>query len=458
MALVLYPLMTLETTFTETSTTSSEKSQKQKKQKKRSKKLVVCIDLGTSLIKVVYWVNGVVKWLIVEPEYIRLPYSAAEKLPVNSGFGLPENSAWIKYQESQADCHLVGRLASDYKAFTRFKTLKWETATPKILATIGAIFEREKLPPLEKKVKLVLGVLLPVEEMGAHERLLLELTQTFENGFYFREEPLSLSVTSISIVPESSGLTLHDTQLETFTSYNWGYLMWGHKHAAFSFYRQGTLSKRESAIKDLGFFNLNQLLKEKIPGWEAKHLFMVLQEYRPVIREENSTDNDSPKGASKIPIAWLQLLKLRGYKSLKVDYPFLRDAGIQSINEFWALFSSWLDEVLPSRSEIDYLVFSGGTSQLFKPLLIDYFGGVRGCFWTEHADLVLKTLALEDRSVASTRQFLDNKYAHRFADVVGLFNALSGYNPQKDNQPNGKDGKRQSSTTTTQQEKEKTQG
>ncbi len=326
------------------------------------------------------------------------------------------------------------------------------------MATIGAIFEREKLPPLEKKVKLVLGVLLPVEEMGAHERLLLELTQTFENGFYFREEPLSLSVTSISIVPESSGLTLHDTQLETFTSYNWGYLMWGHKHAAFSFYRQGTLSKRESAIKDLGFFNLNQLLKEKIPGWEAKHLFMVLQEYRPVIREENSTDNDSPKGASKIPIAWLQLLKLRGYKSLKVDYPFLRDAGIQSINEFWALFSSWLDEVLPSRSEIDYLVFSGGTSQLFKPLLIDYFGGVRGCFWTEHADLVLKTLALEDRSVASTRQFLDNKYAHRFADVVGLFNALSGYNPQKDNQPNGKDGKKQSSTTTTQQEKEKTQG
>ncbi len=130
MALVLYPLMTLETTITETSTTSSEKSHKQKKQKKRTKKLVVCIDLGTSLIKVVYWVNGVVKWLVVEPEYIRLPYSAAEKLPVNSGFGLPENSAWIKYQESLADCHLVGRLASDYKAFTRFKTLKWETATP----------------------------------------------------------------------------------------------------------------------------------------------------------------------------------------------------------------------------------------------------------------------------------------------------------------------------------------
>ncbi len=457
MALVLYPLMTLETTRTETSTTSSEKSHKQKKQKKRTKKLVVCIDLGTSLIKVVYWVNGVVKWLVVEPEYIRLPYSAAEKLPVNSGFGLPENSAWIKYHSPKADCHLVGRLASDYKAFTHFKTLKWEIATPKILPIIGAIFEREKLPTSSRKVALVLGVLLPVEEMGAHERLSSELKTKLSRGFFFREEFLNLSVTSISIVPESSGLTLQDAQLETFASDNWGYLMWGHKHAAFSFYRQGTLSKRESAIKDLGFFNLNQLLRETIPGWEAKHLFMALEKFNSIHSQENSSNNDSPKGAAKLPINWVRLLKLRGYKSIGVDYPFLKDTGFKSINEFWALFSSWLDEVLPSKKEIDYLVFSGGTSQLFKPLLVDYFCGVKRCFWTEHADLVLKTLALEDRSSPSRRQFLDNNYPQRFADVVGLFNALSGYNPQKDNQPNGKSGKKQSSTTTTQQEKEKTQ-
>ena len=132
------------------------------------KKVVVCFDVGSSLNKILYQVEGSdVQYMVMEPEHLALPPESSASLPVDSGMGRPEDNAWIQFKKGEK-CHVVGRVADDFKASVNLKTLKWEIATPKILGAIGAIAEREGLG---SEFRLDLGVLLPFGEITSTEQL-----------------------------------------------------------------------------------------------------------------------------------------------------------------------------------------------------------------------------------------------------------------------------------------------
>ncbi len=76
------------------------------KGKDQTNKLLVCIDLGTSLIKIVYLVNGKkVGYMLIDPEHLALSNASAEHLPVDAGMGWPEDNAWVRLSDD-GDCHL----------------------------------------------------------------------------------------------------------------------------------------------------------------------------------------------------------------------------------------------------------------------------------------------------------------------------------------------------------------
>ncbi|EAZ87968.1 hypothetical protein CY0110_04967, partial [Crocosphaera chwakensis CCY0110] len=171
------PLTPESESLMETAVNHGENEDKTKTPRKRSKgvksqtplkKVIVCFDVGSSLNKILYQVEGQnVQYMVMEPLHLALPPESVASLPNDSGMGRPEDNAWIRFKKGE-QCHAVGRVASDFKAFVNFKTLKWEIATPKILGAIGAIAEREGLG---SEFRLDLGVLLPWGEISSTEQL-----------------------------------------------------------------------------------------------------------------------------------------------------------------------------------------------------------------------------------------------------------------------------------------------
>ena len=82
--------------------------------------------------------------MLIDPEHLALPNSSAEHLPKDAGMGLPEDNAWVRLSDN-GECHLLGRLARDYRVFPNLKIQKWKIVTPKILGAIGAISRSEAL-------------------------------------------------------------------------------------------------------------------------------------------------------------------------------------------------------------------------------------------------------------------------------------------------------------------------
>ncbi|EAZ87919.1 hypothetical protein CY0110_00805, partial [Crocosphaera chwakensis CCY0110] len=197
----------------ETVVNHGEKEDKTKTPRKRSKgaksqtplkKVIVGFDVGSSLNKILYQVEGSdVQYMVMEPEHLALPPESEASLPVDSGMGRPEDNAWIQFKKGEK-CHAVGRVADDFKASVNLKTLKWEIATPKILGAIGAIAEREGLGT---EFRLDLGVLLPFGEITSTEQLESELKSSLR-GFYFRHQRLKVKLERYKCVPEGSGLAM----------------------------------------------------------------------------------------------------------------------------------------------------------------------------------------------------------------------------------------------------------
>ena len=170
----------------------AESKSKPKSKPKPILKLVV--DPGTSLSKILYVVNeGTVKWMTMGAEYLTLPSASAKSLPIDSGMGQPEDSAWVRLSKS-GECHAVGFVASNYRATVSIKKLKHESLPFKILAAVGAIASREKLG---NSFKLKLGVLLPESEYRLEHDWSSEL-KTALASFYFQDRQIKVKLTSFS--------------------------------------------------------------------------------------------------------------------------------------------------------------------------------------------------------------------------------------------------------------------
>jgi hypothetical protein len=387
-----------------------------------NKKVIVCIDVGSSLSKVIYQVGTKIDYLLMQPEHLALPPESAPQLPPDSGMGRPEDNAWIRFKKD-AECHAVGRVALDYKAFVNFKTLKSQIATPKILAAIGVIAEREHL---SENFCLDLGVLLPWGEIQSRETLETELKAALRS-FYFRIRRLKVTLERFQCVPEASGAAMWDAKHDAnFRHQNRAYLMFGHRNTSLLFFRKGTLSRKESSTTKLGFYDLIDKMRLKVPGLEREDVLNAIQ--TTFNRKYSYVSRAYEYEAPETNFWWARLLKSTSPEQLQAQKASLAAAYSTSLKEYWLLLSNWLDSELAPLNEIDVVVRCGGVSDLLAAEVKKFFRTTPIHVPDAYSSNFLKPLGLENKEREKEYlEFTKQNLHTRLADAWGFFAIFSGY-------------------------------
>lgn len=387
-----------------------------------TKKPIVCIDVGSSLSKVIYQAGSDIKYLLMQPEHLALPPESAPMLPADSDLGFPEDNAWIRFKKD-GDCHAVGRVALDYKAFVNFKTLKSQIAIPKILAAIGVIAEREHL---SENFCLDLGVLLPWGEIQSREQLETELKAAMRS-FYFRNRRLKVTLEQFECVPEASGAAMWDAKYQAdFRTENRAYLMFGHRNTSLLFFRKGTLSRKESSTTLLGFYDLIDKMRQKVPGLEREEVLNALQTRfeRKYLTFVKTYDYEVPIN----DFLWSRLLKSTSSEKSIAEKALLANAYKTSLKEYWLLLSNWVDSELPQMNEIDAVVRCGGVSDLLAGEIKKFFCSKPINAPDAYSSNLFRPLGLENKG--KEKEYLEftklNLYT-RMVDAWGFFAIFSGY-------------------------------
>ena len=156
---------------------------------------------------------------------------------------------------------LSGFVASNYRGISSIKKLKHESLTFKILATVGAIAQKEKLG---NNFELELGILLPYSEYLLSKDWLTELKAAL-SGFYFQAQRFKVKLTRYSCKPEGYGIAKYSSECSGasyFREGNTAIIMLGYRNTSCLFFRRGSVSKPESGTADLGFYTLLDKLIE----------------------------------------------------------------------------------------------------------------------------------------------------------------------------------------------------
>lgn len=311
--------------------------------------LVVVLDPGASLTKIWYSYQGQEpKLLLMEPEVIRMDVNIlAEEFENKVGQSDPENSAWVQVGEK---AWAVGSFARTN--FAAPKTLiqrKYIDSLPKVLAAIGVIFEREKIPAAN--LSLYLGVLLPKSEW--------EDRKTFEDKvkaalecFRFRHRSLSLKLEDFNCSPEGAGViySLRKELGEEFKSLNVGVLIIGFRNCSYLTMNRGIFGACDSS--NFGFVHLVKLVKDSTSG-------LSIEQLTPTIY----------KAGSKVDVKALAHLVIADEPEQELEDIQKISAAIKNAQKrYWASFQNWLKNNFPDR-ELDMIVQSGGSVDYFKPWL-----------------------------------------------------------------------------------------
>ena len=388
--------------------------------------LKLVFDPGTSLSKILYVVDeGTVKWMTMGAEYLTLPSESAESLPVGSGMGKPEDNAWVRLSK-KSECHAVGFVASNYRGTSSIKKLKHESLTFKILATVGAIAQTEKLG---NSFKLELGILLPYSEYRLEHDWSAEL-KTALASFYFQTQRFKVKLTRYSCMPEGYGIAKYSSECsdaDYFREGNTAIIMLGHRNTTCLFFRRGTVSKPESGTADLGFYTLLDKLIDKAPGLSRSDILRaIVNQFEESYGRtgNNQTYFNYKESSSMIDFGSLikaDSVELRQKKTEKLEKDYST-----SLQEYWILLKDWLEELLPRATEIDAFVFAGGSSDLLKSRFRIYTTSLGVKNFDNSASEELKKYLLHSKDPRKEK-FMEENLAKRFADAWGFFVSFVKY-------------------------------
>ncbi len=406
---------------------SQSKSAKAQTKSKPSQRLVVVFDSGTSLLKILYVVNDTrVKWMTMGAEYFPLPASRADSLTLDLGRGDPEDHAWFRTSKS-GECHTVGLLARNQRASTSIKKTKKELLAYKIIAAIGAIASREELL---SSFELELGVLIPYNEYRhlKEDDWLTGLKKAL-SSFYFQGQRLRVKLLDFLCMPEGYGIANYLNQEEESADFNRGnsaLIMLGYRNTSCLFFRRGTISQPESGTSMLGFHTLLDKLLERIPALSPEDLINAITTQTKEEWSYNCQNFHYSEGETTIN--WAHLFgsqELEGGQLQK-----LQQAYDESLAEYWRLLSDWLDETLPTREEVNVMVFGGGSYHLLTPQLNEYADLLGAHSWETQAKNHLKKYLLWQNAPQKER-FMKENLGLRFADAWGFFLKFANYDSSK---------------------------
>ncbi len=312
---------------------------------------------------------------------------------LNAG-GRPQDHAWLQVGN---EVILVGDAAKAFLDGNSLAENKSNQAVYKILAALGVIADKERLP---NQYEAVIWLPLPLTEMNTKDEIAAKLTQTAQN-FRFRGMAQQARV-SLKFCPEGFGLYLNrKAQLESMgvpiDQRRTFILMLGHRNLSVLCFEQGSLKSAKSNSDGPGFWTV----------------------FERVSRSCGVTPVDYPAlMAALITSKTTQISQARGEL-----YDFA--AAVEAVRHaYWKTSRLYLQDNLLgqlSDSPAD-IIISGGAAYVMQNTIKQYFDSLRMTDQVIFADGKQEKL---DELVNKLPEATDNpSLVTRMSDCYGLFQGL----------------------------------
>ena len=241
-------------------------------------------------------------------------------------------------------------------------------------------------------------------------------------------------------VPEATGIAIVDLTTTQAKGQNLLYLMFGHRNTSLLCFRRGSLSISESSTTNLGFSDLINKMADKVSGLDKNRFINAIKTRAEIERDYlyNSRGQRTEIYTCKYEqattsINWAALTGATKDSQSSSEIEQLKKAYLTSLDEHWALIANWLNGSLPPLTEIDYVVRSGGASQLFLEKLYRYFPKDLVYSPINYEDEIWSAFELhEPKNLSMASAFVKQNLFPRFVDVWRFFRFFSGYKTKKE--------------------------
>ncbi len=302
----------------------------------------LAFDPSSSMSKAIYTLKPFrLEWLVMEPEALEVSKAALEQYEGNGiGRATPENQAWI---EVEGRCYAVGHLArSRFYADGALRELKYERAAYKLVAMVGTIAVKKRLP---KTLSLSLGVLLPYGEFQARKAF-ESIVRSGLSNFRVRGENYRVELEHFHCLPEGGGLVMRGSQVKKpLPEKDVLVVMVGYRNASYLLMERGQLKYGETM--PLGFIRLLERVREGTSGLQFPEMAGPICAAGSRFKEK----------------ALQNLVKSQGVKQRQKDLERVTEAVKEARDQYWLMLGDWLRaQMFP---KVDEVILAGGTAYFF---------------------------------------------------------------------------------------------
>lgn len=349
-------------------------------------------DLGTSGSKFFYQVRDGQREPLWMGSGVADGLTTLALSALNSG-GRPQDHAWLQVGNEVV---LVGDAAKAFLDGNSISENKANQAIYKVMAALGVIAERERLP---SQYEAVIWLPLPLTEMNTKDDIAARLTQTAQN-FRFRGTPQQARV-SLKFCPEGFGLYLNrkaqlDAEEVSIDQRRTFVLMLGHRNLSILCFEQGSLKSAKSNSDGPGFWSV----------------------FERVARSCGVTPADYP--ALMAALATGKPTQISQARGELYDFGAAAEAMRQA---YWRAAKLYLqDNLLGQLDGPADIIISGGAAFVMQQTMRQYFDGLRLTDQVVFADGLKENL---DDVVNQLPEASDNpSLVMRMTDCYGLFLGL----------------------------------
>ena len=240
--------------------------------------IVVSIDLGKSMNKIIYSVttSPTKKLLLMEPEVAHLSETQLENLKRANCH--PIDDAWCQFSDESGMAFGLAAQKQSLRLQLQSKKneLKYKIGAKRCFAIICAIIQAENLGRecsvsndsyrarmlnnVYTGVKVALEVLLPLSEYSSHQEVLRKDLESLTRGkFFFRGIKYGIEFDPLNIKPEGAGqLMIRQTTQPPFKEQNLLCLIMGHYNVTGILYHRGQFVR--SNCPSIGFHQVVEFI------------------------------------------------------------------------------------------------------------------------------------------------------------------------------------------------------
>ncbi|MBO3458481.1 ParM/StbA family protein [Aetokthonos hydrillicola Thurmond2011] len=349
--------------------------------------LVVTIDLGASLTKVIamQYPKGEPTVLCMEPEVADVSLESLKECEID---GKPANGCWIGLPNGEN--YAIGFLARyKFGGNSLLKELKYDVAVPKICGLLWVLKEKWKLP---NKLGIALAVLLPPSEGSDRSLLETKLKEALSN-FSTPTGTMQVKLILFDAMTEGAGILFNRRRVlgEEFKNRTVAVAMIGYRNASLSVVARGVLSPGVSS--DFGMAWMIDAFVRRCSG-------LSKEDPRIVQALVEAGDECSSEMLAK-------LSRKRKPEEIAEDATTIAESALRSRDDYARALIRWLSQQL--SADVDEIIFCGGTAEYLRKELQEHFAN-RTLIWNGGVEISpdLDTLGM----------------GNRIADVLGLHHAF----------------------------------